>query len=103
MKNSKDASILPKIIFAPAAATVAILALGVQVSLARGATGDGAFFSLLVWGGIVNITILVSGCVALCLVIRGLFRRLRGLENLLRPLSEGDYAALAALSGTPAS
>jgi methyl-accepting chemotaxis protein len=103
MKNSRDASILPKIIFAPAAVAAAVLALGVQVSLARGAGGDGAFFPLLVWGGIVNIVILVSGSLALCLVIRGLFRRLRSLENLLKPLSEKDYTALAALSGTPVS
>ena len=103
MKNSKDASILPKIIFAPAAVAAAVFVLGVQIFLARGAGGDGTFFSLLAGGGIINIVILTSGCLALCLVIRDISRRLRGLENLLKLLSEKDYTALAALSGPPAS
>jgi methyl-accepting chemotaxis protein len=100
MKNSKEASILPKIIFAPAAAAAAVFALGVEVFFARGAAEGGAFLPLLV-GGIVNIVILVLACLALCLVINRLFRRLRRLEKLMKPLAERDYAALAALSETP--
>jgi methyl-accepting chemotaxis protein len=101
-KNSRDASILPKIIFAPTAIAAAVLALGFEVFLVRHAGEDGAFLPLLA-GGIVNIVILVLGCLASCLVIRGLFHRLQSLETLTKPLSEGDYTALAALSGNPVS
>jgi methyl-accepting chemotaxis protein len=96
--NSKGGSILSKIIFAAAAA--ALLALGIQIFSARNAE-DGALLPLLA-GGIAQIAILVLACLALCHVIKGLSRRLRDLETLTRPLSEGNYAALTALSGPPA-
>ncbi|MDR2160428.1 MAG: methyl-accepting chemotaxis protein [Treponema sp.] len=101
MKNSRDESFLSKIFFAPVTVAAAVLALGVQLFLARGAAGNRAFFPLLVRGGIVNIIILVLGCLGLCMVIRNLFCRIRSLEMLTRPLLEKDYAALAALSGDP--
>ncbi|MDR1617630.1 MAG: methyl-accepting chemotaxis protein [Treponema sp.] len=98
-KNSKGGSILPKIIFAPAAA---VLVLGIQAFLVRGAGEDGAFLPLLA-GGIVNIVILGLACLASCLTINGLSRRLQNLETLTKPLADGDYTALAALSEGPAS
>ncbi|MDR1900628.1 MAG: methyl-accepting chemotaxis protein [Treponema sp.] len=103
MKNNRGGSILPKIVAAPAAVTAAVLALGVQILLTRNAAEDGTLLSLLIRGGIVPVVILTLGCLALCLVISALFRKLRGLEDLVKPLSERDFSALTALSENPAA